>query len=136
MMLKKYFLHHLGDFSISVLDNLVSVDKSKSVGSSATNGEWMEVLNHQVPDLDDMERTRLSSFLSEYKAIAFKRKDFETYMALNTRNAQLRISLLIENKILEKVEGKGYKYQVKNRLRSSNSPVSACQCSWSSLHCQ
>ena len=39
---KKYFLHHLGDFSISVLDNLVPVDKSKSVGSSATNGKWME----------------------------------------------------------------------------------------------
>ena len=93
-------------------------------------------MNHQVPDLDDMERARLSSFLSEYKAIAFKRKDFETYMALNTRNAQLRISLLIENEILEEVEGKGYKYQVKNRLRSSNSQGFSLQVSWSSLHCQ
>lgn len=116
---KSYFLYHLGDYSTSVLDDMVQVQKESTEGLQVFSGEWMELLKHQVPDLDNEEMNRLSFFLSEYTGIPFKRKDFEKFMTLNTRNAQLRISLLIENGILEKVEGKGYKYRVKDKAQTS-----------------
>jgi hypothetical protein len=81
----------------------------------------MDVLSQRMPDLDNQELVRLDAFLSQYKSIPFKRKDFEKYMILSTRIAQLRISSLIENGILEKVAGKGYRYQLSKELQPSDS---------------
>ena len=118
---KKYFLHHLGDYSITVLDELKPAPPETAAGIPAAKGIWMDILTQRIPDLDNQELIRLDAFLSEYRSIPFKRKDFERYMILSTRIAQIRISSLIENGILEKVAGKGYRYQLSKELRPSDS---------------
>jgi len=120
----KYFRHHLGDYSISVLDDLEAIQTETTSVISTTVGKWMTVLNREVPNLDHKEKTRLCAFLSEYANFPFKRSDFEKEMLLKARNAQIRISMLIKKGILEKVEGKGYLYQVSKDLLEADGPDS------------
>ena len=88
----------------------------------------MDVLNHQMPNMDEKEKDRLSIFLSDFEDIPFKRQVFEELIKLSTRNAQLRISDLIEKDILEKLAGKGYKYQVnKNQWESGRQGINLHQ---------
>jgi transcriptional regulator with AAA-type ATPase domain len=108
---KKYFLHHLGDYSISVQDEPVSIQADADAGLRAATGKWLEVLNRRIPDMDDKEKALLDIFLSEIGDLPFKRREFEKHMLLSTRNAQIRIKLLKENKILECVQGQKYKYR-------------------------
>lgn len=123
-----YFLHHLGDYSISGEDDLESLKTLTPAAAGTGPGKWMAVLNHQAPDLDEKEKARLSQFLSEYEDIPFKRKIFEEYMNLSSRNAQLHIKKLKDKNILEDVPGKGYKYQVtKSHVDSGRQGINTAQ---------
>jgi hypothetical protein len=119
----KYFRQHLGEYSISVLDDLSPVQPESAPGISATVGKWMALVNRKVPNMDQQEKTRLSKFLSEYSNFPFKRKDFEKELLLKTRNSQFRIAELIDKGIIEKLEGKGYLYQVKKDHLESDGPT-------------
>jgi len=125
---EKYFLHHLGNYSISGQDDLLPIKSLTTKAASSGIDNWIAILNQQVPDLDDREKTSLSSFLAEFENIPFKRKIFEEYMNLNTRNAQLHIKELKNKNILEDVPGKGYKYQVTlSQVDSGRQGISAAQ---------
>jgi len=118
---KKYFHHHLGDYSISVIENMHPVHKPVSSEDSSGFSEWMDTLAREIPNLKDDEKAKLSSFLSDYKNTSFKRKDFEIYMGnLSQRVSQNRIKELIENNILEPDADARFRYRVKSRYDESD----------------
>ncbi len=118
---KKYFHHHLGDYSISVIENLHPVHKHASAEDSSGISEWMDTLAREIPNLKDDEKAKLSSFLSDYKNTSFKRKDFELYMGnLSQRVSQNRIKELIENNILERDANARFRYRIKSRYDESD----------------
>ena len=120
---EKYFLHHLGNYSIaSEVDQVLPTLVSKTTTGTGVS-KWLDILSKQGSDLDEKEKARLSQFLSEFEDIPFKRKVFEDYMNLSIRNAQYRLhDLDTEMNIIEKVEGKGYRYQVCKKYRESGRP--------------
>ena len=119
---EKYFLHHLGDYSIAGKEDLLPSALATTTATGTGISKWMGVLNHQVPDLADKEKSRLSQFLSKFEDIVFNRQTFEGYMNLSTRNAQLHIKDLKNKKILEDATGKRYRYRVCKKLRESGRP--------------
>jgi len=113
---KKYFHHHLGDYSLSVLDDLPPVHKSRGDAAGSDSAFWMETLRKEFPNLRDPERLKLSSFLADYQNTGFKRRDFELYMGnLSPRVSQNRIKDLIEKNILERDAHARFSYRVLRR---------------------
>jgi len=119
---EKYFLHHLGNYSIAGEEDEAPPTSVITTTTASGSGKWLHILAKKGCDLDDKEKARLSQFLSEFEDIPFKRKIFEEYMNLSTRNAQYRLHDLDEMEIIEKMEGKGYKYQVRKKYRESGRP--------------
>jgi len=116
---EKHFLDHLGKYSIDNEEEQLSPMPVTPTAPAAGASAWLTILNHLIPDMNDDEKLRLSKFLHEYEDIPFKRKSFETFMNLSTRNAQLRIKKLNSAGVLKEVPGKGYKYRVRKEQGES-----------------
>jgi DNA-binding NtrC family response regulator len=116
---EKYFLHHLGDYSIASEHFQLLSPGENAILTDPAISKWMEILSEKGLDINDKENIRLSQFLSEFEEIPFKRKIFQDFMKLERRVAQMRIkSLREDSEILEFASGKGPRYQVAKKYKT------------------
>lgn len=118
----KYFLHHLGDFSLSVVENMQAIPKQTNTRNLDEIGKWMDILSQEFPNMKEDEKTKTSSFLTAYENSPFKTELFRNYMVgFSARVAQQRIKKLIEKNILEMDENARHTYRVNSMSGVSDS---------------